>query len=277
MKILKKTTALISCGILLATNISYGTFAEGIQEEDGWQIIAIEGSNADADVSKLKDNDYCVVINNRGGLSNGGTDRWDLQFAYRDFEISSEDTYRITFDLLSSSSGKFFTKIGDIESGDDAWHNGNSNAKDLASYWNCIEVGAGKTYHMDCTFTPAISSNSAELSFHIGGDGQYTANGCFPEGTCIEFSNFTLTNLTTGESLLKDNIVTVGDSDITIGESSDILGDCNLDGKVSSVDLLILKKYLLGINSSVYNGDVNQDGKVSTADLLTLKKILLTM
>lgn len=47
------------------------------------------------------------------------------------------------------------------------------------------------------------------------------------------------------------NDVTIGDSDsnITIGESTatTIRGDVNLDGKVNSLDLLVLKKYLLGL------------------------------
>ena len=58
-----------------------------------------------------------------------------------------------------------------------------------------------------------------------------------------------------------------------------IKGDVNLDGKVSTADLLSLKKYLLGItelsDQQFTSADINEDGKVSTADLLSLKKYLL--
>ena len=58
-----------------------------------------------------------------------------------------------------------------------------------------------------------------------------------------------------------------------------IKGDVNKDGKVSTADLLSLKKYLLGItelsDQQFTSADINEDGKVSTADLLSLKKYLL--
>lgn len=66
-----------------------------------------------------------------------------------------------------------------------------------------------------------------------------------------------------------------------LGASSDVLyGDINLDGKVSTADLILMKKYLLGSLSedtsfSMENADINLDGKVSTADLTKLKKTLL--
>lgn len=66
-----------------------------------------------------------------------------------------------------------------------------------------------------------------------------------------------------------------------LGASSDVLyGDINLDGKVSTADLILMKKYLLGslsedTNFSMVNADINLDGKVSTADLTRLKKTLL--
>ena len=66
-----------------------------------------------------------------------------------------------------------------------------------------------------------------------------------------------------------------------LGASSDVLyGDINSDGKVSTADLILMKKYLLGSLSedtafSMENADINLDGKVSTADLTKLKKTLL--
>ena len=62
--------------------------------------------------------------------------------------------------------------------------------------------------------------------------------------------------------------------------TTDVLkGDVNVDSKVSTADLLALKKYLLDISTptdqGLKNADINEDGKVSTADLLALKKYLL--
>jgi len=59
-----------------------------------------------------------------------------------------------------------------------------------------------------------------------------------------------------------------------------LLGDVNNDGAVKSNDLLLLKKYLLGITEvtepqGLLNSDVTQDGNVKSNDLLLLKKHLL--
>lgn len=61
--------------------------------------------------------------------------------------------------------------------------------------------------------------------------------------------------------------------------SSTLLGDINCDGDVKSNDLLLLKKYLLGLDDiseqAFINADVTKDGDVKSNDLLSLKKYLL--
>lgn len=67
--------------------------------------------------------------------------------------------------------------------------------------------------------------------------------------------------------------VGTSDHDVTV------LGDLNEDNEVKSNDLLLLKKYLLGLSDisdqAFINADINGDGDVKSNDLLALKKYLL--
>lgn len=74
---------------------------------------------------------------------------------------------------------------------------------------------------------------------------------------------------------------TTDDTTTTTSEPSTdvLLGDVNGDNKVNTADLLLLKKYLLGLedeSSIVFNNsDYNADTKINTLDLLMLKRHLL--
>ena len=89
-----------------------------------------------------------------------------------------------------------------------------------------------------------------------------------------------------------ENPVKPGDSDKpnpgdsgNIGDSGEkgVTGDVNGDGNVKSNDLLLLKKYLIGLaeaptdfpEQGLKNVDVTHDGAVKSNDLLKLKKYLL--
>lgn len=65
-----------------------------------------------------------------------------------------------------------------------------------------------------------------------------------------------------------------------VGESEDIVGDIDLNGKVSINDCVLLKNYLMGVKElqgrALANADYNGDGKVSSIDLFSLKRHLLT-
>ncbi len=80
---------------------------------------------------------------------------------------------------------------------------------------------------------------------------------------------------TTTEEPSTETTTTTSSSEVT----DKVTGDANVDGKVSTADLLVLKKHLLGVSelseAGYTNADINFDGKVSTADLLMLKKYLL--
>lgn len=55
------------------------------------------------------------------------------------------------------------------------------------------------------------------------------------------------------------------------------LGDCSSDGTISTVDLLALKMYLMGMDVYInpFSSDINQDGYINILDLLKFKGYLL--
>ncbi len=57
-----------------------------------------------------------------------------------------------------------------------------------------------------------------------------------------------------------------------------IWGDSNLDGKLNSIDVIELKKYIAGLPADIASldfMDTNQDGLINAKDLLILKKMIL--
>ena len=95
---------------------------------------------------------------------------------------------------------------------------------------------------------------------------------------------------TTTETTVTTEATTTSTSDTTEAtttssepEDDIVWGDMNCDGQVKSNDLLLLKKYLLGLaeaptdfpEQGLKNVDVTHDGNVKSNDLLKLKKYLL--
>lgn len=62
-------------------------------------------------------------------------------------------------------------------------------------------------------------------------------------------------------------------------QKTTLLGDCNNNGSITVIDLLLLKRYILGINVgntiNIYNSDINTDGNVNILDIIVLKQVLL--
>lgn len=56
------------------------------------------------------------------------------------------------------------------------------------------------------------------------------------------------------------------------------LEDLNNDEEIDYLDLLLLKKYILNIDttSNLYNADINQDGSINILDVIELKNIILS-
>lgn len=61
--------------------------------------------------------------------------------------------------------------------------------------------------------------------------------------------------------------------------SSVLIGDVNFDGFINSIDLLCLKRYILGwaedYEISIVNSDMNFDGDINSVDLFSLKRELI--
>ena len=56
-----------------------------------------------------------------------------------------------------------------------------------------------------------------------------------------------------------------------------IVGDINNDNKISSMDLLLLKRYILGMKIDISNEsqlDINEDSSINLLDLLELKNYI---
>jgi hypothetical protein len=73
-----------------------------------------------------------------------------------------------------------------------------------------------------------------------------------------------------------DDSVTFYSVDVESKASSTILGDLDGSGTVDYLDLLRLKKHVLGVtHSSLRNGDLNGDGSIDVLDVLTMKSTIL--
>ena len=149
---------------------------------------------------EIKDGQYVITIVSPGGASRGGEDRWDCQFRHRGLKIVAGHQYKVHYEITASNSGKYYTKIGNLDGDLELWHNMSTGEGDFNNTWDLIQINAGETKKVDVTFTPSQSLDVAEWAFHLGGDGQYTPGGCFPAGTEITFDNMSLIDLTSDEN-----------------------------------------------------------------------------
>lgn len=162
-----------------------------------WHIC--ESAPAEMDF-EIDNGVYRITIVNPGGASQGGEDRWDCQFRHRGLKIVSGHQYKVSYEITASNSGKFYTKIGNLDGDVELWHNMSTGDGDFNNTWDPIQINANETKKVEVTFTPSQSMDVAEWAFHLGGDGQYTPGGCFPAGTVITFDNMSLIDLSGDEN-----------------------------------------------------------------------------
>lgn len=210
----KKLLALIGSVVVLGNTMinPFSAFARQILGQTDfdkgiglpWHIVKSGTASMDFE---MVDGRFKIIINNPGGISNGGEDRWDCQFRHKGLKLIKEHTYEVSYEISASRAGQYFTKIGNYDSttvgsanAGEIWH---SNGLDLytnreQSYsngWDLIKIEAGETKKVKMRFKPLESLDVAEWAFHLGGDGQYTFGGCFPAGTVIYFDNMSLIDL----------------------------------------------------------------------------------
>ncbi len=210
MKKQKKLISIIAAAVMASAAIAptaapLATFA-GQQLgqtdfEDGvglpWHICESEPAEMEFEIDNGV---YQITIVNPGGASQGGEDRWDCQFRHRGLKIVAGHQYKVNYEITASNSGKYYTKIGNLDGDVEIWHNMSTNEGDFGGNWDPIPINANETKKVELTFTASQSLDVAEWAFHLGGDGQYTAGGCFPAGTVITFDNMSLIDVTSDEN-----------------------------------------------------------------------------
>ena len=163
-----------------------------------WHIVESAPGEMDFDISGGV---YSVTIVNTGGASEGGQDRWDCQFRHRGLKIVAGHKYKVSYEITASESGKYYTKIGNLDGKVEVWHNNmEDNGSNLDSTWERLQINKNETKKEEHTFTADKTVDVAEWAFHLGGDGQYTPDKCFPAGTVITFDNMSLIDLTSDEN-----------------------------------------------------------------------------
>ncbi len=236
-KLGKKVAALASAAVMAvsATATGLGAMTAFAGEELGegtfnegkglpWHICESATGVMKFDIT---DGIYAILIENPGGTGNGGEDRWDCQFRHRNLTIEAGHTYRLTYSVNPSNSGKMYAKFGNMAKDDqELWHgNGNvlsmtykegasmtqleNDLKSASSTGQSVDYGLGwdawknvtipanqwTTYAYEFQATETVEG-TAEWTFHMGGTGQYTAEECFPKGTIVRFDNLCLIDMT---------------------------------------------------------------------------------
>jgi len=170
---------------------------------------------------------YVVYIDKCGGEAQGGESAWDCQFRHRNLTLVQGKKYRLTYSVWASKDGRMYPKLGDATNDDkEIWHmNGTKLNLDyepgltqeqleskLASasttgetieygmgwdQWKNTTIKGGQWNTFSYEFTAQeTAEGTGEMTFHLGGEGQWRDGGCFTDDTILKFDNLSLINLT---------------------------------------------------------------------------------
>lgn len=228
------------------------------------------GSGATAKVKTLWDNDYIYVL----------AEVTDSNLSKSNVNVYEQDTVEIFFDENNNKTSAYQE--------DDIQCRVNFDNEKSVTDGLSIDRFISATSITDTGYIVefAIPSTLGGLNANqvVGFDAQVNDDGGVGERTSIanwnDLTGLGYTN-TSNYGLLK----LIGDGTEPVEpddpyESDSILkGDVTCDGQVMGNDLLLLKKYVLGISSlsdkAMKNADINEDGNVMGNDLLSLKKFVL--
>ena len=109
------TIAVTSGSAFPALSVSAGQLLGQTDFEDGvglpWHVCESASGKMSFEVT---DGAYRITVDNPGGASNGGEDRWDCQFRHRGLTLVSGCTYEVAYDITASNNCTYYTKIGDM-------------------------------------------------------------------------------------------------------------------------------------------------------------------
>lgn len=115
----------------------------------------------------------------------------------------------------------------------------------------------------------------------------YSGFGVDTSTTTTPVETDTTTTVSTSETSGSTETDVTSDTSDTSADTSDtdvqeeiLAGDTNGDGKVTSVDLVLMKQYVIEVvdesKINFANSDMNSDGKITSIDLIQLKNLLLS-
>lgn len=167
----------------------------------------------------------------------------------------------------------------------DIWHsavNSRMGAK-LRVEANCFEnVGSGAVNGDTGLAAGPIGAYNGEPGFYDVKDNIFTnCRGNQPTvSTCSYTPPYQYSSVLTPASQVKELVTKYAGVGKLEGDNPDtptLYGDANGDGSVDSIDMALLKQYLLGQTVNINNGalDLDRDASITSLDLAVLKKYLL--
>lgn len=236
-----------------------------VENPENISKIEIQGTISNTDKSSW----FCAG----GGVVVGlGADK---TYAFKDYQFDAGKT-KVTVEIDGTfksgdldDDGNNLETTGTITSNEIEitkwWASSENEGKDAVS----LDITGVKVYYKDTdTTTTSETSDTTTEPPVTTSETDDTTTSTEPSDTVTTVSDTTIDTSNTSDT-----------SQTSLTPSDVLLGDVTEDGNVKTNDLLLLKKYLLGLEelstTAMKNADMNGDGDVKSNDLLLLKKQLL--